>query len=187
MYWRWWRCNKKKRRNEWEASQILADGERENHFMLCSHYHPIRLFSDEMYAFRASFFPFFFIEHTYRLFGGLYIGSNVYISTFIHFSWSPPSAHTCVKKLVVLSFSLLFFCSLAHLIADTFFQKQHCLEGKSRNIDCLCVGSDWQHKEKISFFTCIALLLLFKLVLVDVKKPRVLLLAGRMKMMKKCR
>jgi len=79
-----------KKRNEREASQILADKERERDRQKEPFYAFFELSSfasfSPMRCMPLGHLSFLFIEHTYRLFLGLYIGSNVYISTFIHFS-----------------------------------------------------------------------------------------------------
>ena len=139
-------------------------------FMLCSHYHILRLFFfDEMYAFRASFFPFFLLNIP-TVCSSDYISGRtcVYLHSFIHsfFMITTICSHLHREKVVVFVF--LF----AHADSDNcryifFVQKQHCLKGKSRNIDdcvCVCVEGDWRYKEKISFSTYTVFLLLFKLV-----------------------
>lgn len=114
-------------------------------FMLCSHYHILRLFFfDEMYAFRASFFPFFLLNIP-TVCSSDYISGRtcVYLHSFIfhdHYHLLTPAS----RKVVVFVF--LF----AHADSDNcryifFVQKQHCLKGKSRNIDdcvCVCVEGD---------------------------------------------
>ena len=126
--------NKKKERNEREASQILAGKERENElfyalFILSSF---TSFFFSEVYASTASFL-FYFTEHLSSLLEiirWVYIRVNLYPSSSI-FHDRLPSANTCDRQHTL---STLF----ARLIVDTFFQNQHCLEGKSRNIVHVC-------------------------------------------------
>jgi hypothetical protein len=103
---------KKKKRVRGE-SNISRRRERENHFMLCSHYHPIRLCSDEMYAFRASFFPFFYWTYLPSVRRIIYRVERVYIHVHSFFMITTICSHLRQKNslFVFFSSSFLFACS----------------------------------------------------------------------------
>ena len=158
-YWRCWCCNKKK--SERKPSQILADGdgetaierererrwewEKKGHFMLCSHYHVLRLSLPWIVCPEGMFLFFPFSRLRSPLYWTLLVfcardylsekeRARACVSTFIHFSWSLAICFYLHDQLVFFPF--FFSPSPARLIVDTFCPNQHCLEGKSRNIDC---------------------------------------------------